>query len=291
MKRNILAWILICAILFCVPAAVAENTAEEPAEWKNILLLGGDSRSETDYGRTDAMIILSVCYENSSLKLTSVMRDIWVQFPETEVSHKINAANIYGGPELAIATVNRYFGTDIEDYVMINMSDLVQIVDMVGGVELTVNDEELAFINLSCPEEKLEASGDVHLSGAQALAHTRDRSTEADYGRVMRQQQVLLALGRQLQNMDANELMDKVGEIMEHVQTSLDTEELKELATVGMIVEIDEVLQFRLPADGTYDLSEKDGLAVLLPNFTKNKELLREFIYVTEFDEAAQAQP
>ena len=103
--------------------------------------------------------------------------------------------------------------------------------------------------------------------------------------------QVLLALGRQLQNMDANELMDKVGEIMEHVQTSLDTEELKELATVGMIVEIDEVLQFRLPADGTYDLSEKDGLAVLLPNFTKNKELLREFIYVTEFDEAAQAQP
>ena len=287
MKRMILAWLMICVMLL-VPTAMAEGGAQEPGQWRNILLLGGDSRSDSEYGRTDTMIILSVNYDEGLMKMTSVMRDIWVDFPGTDKTHKINAANVYGGPELAMKTVNHYFGTDIEDYVLIRMEDLSYLVDLVGGVEVTVDEAEQEYINQLCPANPLYGTGYVHLTGDQALAYTRDRTTKADYGRVMRQQEVLLSMGSHLQEMDVNELMDKVDEMMNCVQTNMETEELKELATVGMIVEIDDVLQLRIPANGTYEETTEAGLAVLKPDFAKNATIIRDFIYFTNPEDVAE---
>ncbi len=274
-------------------AVIAEETEQEEKEWRNILFLGGDSRSTDGYRLTDSIIIVSVNREECLIKMTSVMRDTWVDYPEHNISNKLNAANVYGGPELTMETINRYFGTDIEDYVMVNMYDLAKIIDMAGGIYLWVNESERQQINAGAAEyvrifgsypgsKSLSQSGYVHLNGLLAMSHTRNRTTDNDYGRVMRQQEVLLALAKKLQDKDVNELMEMAGSIMERVETNLDNEEIKELVITALAMDVEDVEQFRIPADNTYKSGMMEGTWKIVPDFETNGQLLHDFIYGVE---------
>lgn len=294
MKNRLIAILLLLSML-CVPA-LAETEAEEK-EWVNILLLGGDGRDVDTYDRTDCMIILSVNYAENKLKMTSVMRDIYVPFPGKTYSAKINAANVYGGPQLAMDTVNANFGTDIEDYVLINMAGLVEIIDLVGGVTVEVDADERKYVNSYAAdylkniqgydgETTLNETGMVHLNGLLAVAYTRNRYVGSDFTRVMRQQEVLLALGKQLQEMDFDEALAITDEVLAHVITNLEQEELKALATLCMVVEMEEIEQFRLPVNKGYTTEEEDDYRII-PNLEKNRTQLHDFIYGTA-EEAAE---
>ncbi len=295
MKNKLIAILLLLSML-CVPAmaeTVTEETAAEENAWTNILLLGGDGRDVDTYDRTDCMIILSVNYEENLLKMTSIMRDTYVAFPGKTYSAKINAANVYGGPELAIETVNANFGTDIEDYVLINMAGLVEIIDLVGGVTIEVDEDERSLVNSYAAdyiknvqgyegETTLNETGVVHLNGLLAMAYTRNRYVGSDFTRVMRQQEVLLALGNQLQEMEFDEALAITDEVLQYVVTSLEQEELKELATLCMVVELEEIAQFRLPADGAYTTTDTAADSYrIIPNLEKNQTQLHDFIYGT----------
>lgn len=286
MKCRILALIMAMLLACSMSGVFAE---ESEGEWWNILLLGGDSRSTSDYGRTDTIIILSVNLDKSLVKMTSVMRDTWVSIPGHS-SNKINAANVFGGPELAMEVINDNFGTEIEDYILVNMYDLVDIIDMVGGVDVEVTSAERKYVNSYAQEylqnissysgeTSLNETGMVHLNGLLATAYCRIRYTDSDYVRVMRQQEVLLSVARQVQDMDVNDLMAIVDTLTEKISTNLEPEELKELSTAGLVMEIDDVEQNRIPVDGTFKSGTFDGTWMIKPDFEKNAELLHDFIY------------
>lgn len=290
--RKILAMIMALLMLVSCTAVFAEETAAE-GEWWNVLLLGGDSRDMTGYGRTDCNMILSVNRETGEAKMTSIMRDTWVKIPG-KGNNKINAANVFGGPELMVETVNQNFGTDIKHYVVINMSDMAEIVDMFGGVDVEVSGSEMKVANdyiadaeANFYNERLESydytriseTGMIHLNGVQAMAYCRDRYTDSDWGRVMRQQEVLLALAAKAQNMELNEVMEKAGTIHGFVNTNLTNDELKDLATTVLASEIAEVEQFRIPADGAYEAGTFSGTWMIRPNLTKCVSDLHNFIY------------
>lgn len=285
MKVKAILILLIAALLISALPACAEENA-----WTNILLLGGDSRSTEAYERTDTMIILSVNHDERLVKMTSIMRDTWVEFPGKGFSGKINAANVYGGPELALETVNQNFSMDIDRYVLINMADLVAIIDLVGGVDIEITESELKWINSYAQDylnnvqsysgqTSLNESGMVHLNGLLATAYTRNRYTDSDYGRVMRQQKVLIALAERMQNTELDEMMAIVDDILDHIQTNLSDEELHALAETGMICDIEEIAQFRIPADGTFQSGMHNGTWKIRPNYSKNSALLKDFIY------------
>lgn len=263
--------------------------AQEDDQWLNILLLGGDSRSTESYSRTDTMIILSVNREESLFKMTSIMRDTWVQLKPGQ-SGKINAANVFGGPELAIKVVNDNFGTDIKDYVMVNMYDLVHIVDLVGGVEIEITESERKYTNEYTEDylknvaayfgdTYLENSGLVKMNGLQAMAYCRNRYSDSDYQRVMRQQKVLLAMAEQMQDMEVADLMSILDQIMEYVETDMESEEMKDLAFTGLSADIESVEQNRLPVDGTFESGMFGSVWCIKPDFEENARLLKEFIY------------
>ena len=286
MKMKILALVMAMLFAFSMTTVFAEETE---GEWWNILLMGGDSRSTNDYGRTDTMMILSVNLEENLVKMTSIMRDTWVSIPGHS-SNKINAANVWGGPELAVQVVNNNFGTDIEDYILINMSDMVEIIDLVGGVDVDVTEAERKYVNYYADmyqdqtarysgATSLNETGLVHLNGLLATAYCRIRYTDSDYVRVMRQQEVMLAVAKQIQEMDVNDLMDIVDVVTEKISTNLENERLKELATAGLVMEIDQVGQYRIPVDGTFQSGTFSGTWMIKPDFTKNANLLHEFIY------------
>ena len=288
-------WIalLMAALMLLSAAAFAEEAAvEAQPEWWNILLLGGDSRSLESYDRTDTMIILSVNREESRMKMTSIMRDVWVQYSEKSFE-KINAANVFGGPELAMKVVNENFGTDIEHYILVNMNGLVELIDMIGGVTVEVSESERehtnkiaqSFLNETAGydgKSTLDKSGNVHLNGLLAVAYLRNRSTDNDFGRVMRQQKVLLAAAQQAQESDVDALMELADDFAQRIQTNMTTDQLKEIAMAGLVTDIETVEQFRIPVDGTFEDGTFNGTWMIRPNFEKNEALLHDFIYAAE---------
>ena len=269
-------------------------TAEESELWWNILLLGGDSRSTDSYDRTDSMIILSVNRKTGEIKMTSIMRDTWVSIPGHKGMAKINAANVYGGPERAVQTVNSSFGTDIEDYVLINMAGMIKVIDAMGGIDLEVTEGERKYLNSYASEmaakvdydgdRQLDSTGMVHLNGLLALSYARIRYTDSDYKRVMRQQTVLMELAKKASALDAAELLKLVPKLLGMTETNLSMGEAMALATLCKDSDMSAIQQYRIPVDGTY----KDGMFgdtwCIKPNCEKNARLLHNFIYTSTED-------
>lgn len=148
-------------------------------------LLGSDARAD-ESSRSDTIMVAT-----ADGGLLAVPRDTLVEVPGIG-QDKINAAFAYGGPELAVKTLENFTGLSIENYVVLNFGGVKEIVDALGGITLNVEepieteqDGEYFFI----------PAGRRELTGAEALAYVRYRGgPTADIGRVGRQQRFLSAL-------------------------------------------------------------------------------------------------
>ena len=294
MKRcpAVLVRLLAATLIFALGLpALAETDLNQneslPKQCWNILLLGTDNRYESDvYGRTDSMILLSINLLERQAKLTSLMRDIWVEL-DGHGGQKLNAASVYGGPELTMATVNRYFDLNVGEYVLINITGLAEVIDKLGGVELTVTEAERKALNkglFNLSEEsgmtKLEQSGEnVHLNGNQAVAYARIRQIDSDYRRTERQRALLNAMAEKLKQTDAADVQSVIDALLPYVETNLTVSNLLTLAYVGLQMDLSQIGQYRLPADGTYEDGMFGKIWCIKPDFEKNAELLHEFIY------------
>ena len=163
---------------------------ESPEEPVTVLLMGRDSRdAESERGRADTIMLLYLDPRNASGSLLSIPRDTLVDIPG-HGQDKINAAYAYGGEELMIRTILDFIGADINHYVTIDFQGFVDLIDALGGVDITIDRplvDEKSGANLS--------QGEHHLTGEQALAYTRSRSTElGDIGRIQRQQNLFKQL-------------------------------------------------------------------------------------------------
>ncbi|HAY3898111.1 TPA: LytR family transcriptional regulator, partial [Escherichia coli] len=145
-----------------------EKSKNTSSKIKNIVLFGID-QTEGDIGRSDAIIIATVDSLHKKLKLTSISRDSYVNI-EGHGYDKLNHAYAYGQEELAIKTINQTFGLDITDYAKVNFNNLKDIIDTLGGIDITVEDSELGDLN-----GVISTSGRQHVNGTQALAYSRIR--------------------------------------------------------------------------------------------------------------------
>ncbi len=266
------------------------NQELDDAGWWNILLLGSDSRNMNNYyGLTDTIVILSVHPEDGKAKLTSIMRDTWVDIYDVG-NRKINAANVYGGPDLILRTVNENFGMNLTDYVLVSMEALADIVDIVDGIDIAVTDAEKNAINTQLKWDAMDftlnnstplsESGDsVHLTGNQALAFARIRKLDSDYVRTERQRTVLIAIASKLQMTDVQTLSAVVARLAGYVQTNLSIAQMMSLAKVGLSIDMSGIEQLRLPADGTFQSDTYDGVWSIRADFDQNKQILHDFIY------------
>jgi hypothetical protein len=103
-----------------------------PSEWRNILLLGSDTRNIKKVSRTDTIIIASINTKDGRIKLVSVMRDTIVPIPG-HGEQKINSASYFGGPELTMKVVNECFDLNITEYVLVNFGSFKEVVDILGA--------------------------------------------------------------------------------------------------------------------------------------------------------------
>ena len=257
----------------------------------NIALFGVDRRSAGEEGRADATMILTVDFKHNKLKLSSLMRDMYVEIDGYNKT-KFNHAYAYGGAPLAIKTINQNFDTDIRDYVTVDFFTLEKIIDEIGGIELEVKDEELPLINRHMQEVakiqgeqgvELHRSGLQTLNGKQAVAYARIRYVgNGDFERTERQRRVLSQMVKKVEGLSKSELPGLVMQILPHVETSLDTNTIIDMGVKYLTEGIHEMEQDRFPRDGAWETLRINGGWYMNVDMEQTTSDIAEFIYETK---------
>ncbi len=266
---------------------IGATAPEQSDEIINIAFYGVDARDDSFTGRSDSIIILTVDKQNNKIKMSSVLRDSRLYLGEDynltyngwdKITHAYNY-----GPELAITALNVNFNLNITDYVTVNFYYLEQIIDSLGGVDIYLTDDEIAYINeKTYGVDPITASeGMVHLNGAQAVNYSRDRTNGNDQARADRQQNVLEALFDIALNLSPLDYPSVIQNILPLCETSLDSDtilELAEIALDGFTIEKHQIPDIYEADSGFYE----NGSWMWSYDIEKETEILHDFIYENE---------
>ena len=247
----------------------------------NFLLLGVDGSAESS-SRSDTMILVSVDFAHMKIKLTSFLRDSWVEIPSKSKKGKLNSACSYGGPQLVVDTIEYNFGVDIDHYVMVDFDMFTQIIDSLGGVDVEVTKKEAKFIN-STTRQTVESGESVHLNGEEALVYCRIRKLDSDYMRTYRQRKVITALIGQAKTAGISKLIHTMNDVFPLIQTDMSAAEITALAyKAGVGVLAFDIEQNRVPIDEHMSPETINGQWVEVLDIEATKEYLQDYIYTSK---------
>ena len=249
----------------------------------NILLIGQDRREGEERARSDSMILCTFNKRTKQITMTSFLRDLYVPIPG-HGSNRINAAYTLGGMKLLDKTLRENFGIYIDGNVEVDFGHFAQIIDLLGGVDMELRQDEANFINKETGSDL--SAGMQRLNGEQALMYSRIRKldSDGDFSRTDRQRKVMSALFQAYKNSGINTMLSLVKQILPMVDTDMGTIEMMLLAMelVPMLSQA-EVVSQHVPAAGTYTDQNIQGMSVLVPD----TEAVRQMLENTLLDTAA----
>lgn len=238
----------------------------------NIALFGIDAE-DGGVGRSDSIIIATIDTTHKKLKLTSIMRDSYVTI-EGHGDDKINHAYAFGGPQLAIKTLNENFDLNIDDFVAVNFTTLPKIIDMLGGVTIDITSEEVSHI------PGIDTAGTYTLTGEQALAYSRIRyASGGDYVRTDRQRTVLSKVFEKVLSINFTQYPSLLSEILPMVQTNLDYSEILNLGNEVLKMGVTTLEQERFPRDGYCEGKMIDKIYYLTFDKENTVQQLHDYIF------------
>lgn len=219
---------------------ISEETKEELSGYRNIALLGIDSRAD-DYGlgnRSDCIIIASMDQKTKNIKLLSVYRDTYMQVEEhgKQVLDKVTHAYSYGGAQNALKSLNTNLDLNISEYLTVNFDAVIAAVDAMDGVTIDIDSSELKYINdyidatsksSGIKSSSITKAGKQKLDGVQAVAYSRIRYTAGgDYKRTERMRTVIEAMLSKAKTLSVGQLNKLVDTILPRVSTNISATEI-----------------------------------------------------------------
>ena len=295
MKKKGLILLLLLLISFVSTFNVYSLSERDIKEYKmieNILLIGLDGTNDKFPKRSDTMIILTIDKLNKSLKLTSLARDTLVKIPGRG-EEKLTHAYAYGQEELLMQTINENFDLDIKDYAVVNFKSFIDIVDIIGGVDINVNEKEIHHLNEVIKEcygvnhedtkniEYITSSGNHNLNGYQALAYARIRKLDTIYKRDERQRLILTNIAHKLSDVSISKYLQIAKSILRHIKVNIAFNKIIDLAFIAHELASYDISQLEFPISEYREegrIGEK-GTYVVKWDKNKNIELLHQFIY------------
>lgn len=294
MKKKGLILLLLLLISFVSTFNVYSFSESEIKEYKmveNILLIGLDGTNDKLPKRSDTMIILTIDKLNKSLKLTSLARDTLVKIPGRG-EEKLTHAYAYGQEELLMQTINENFDLDIKDYAVVNFKSFIDIVDIIGGVDIDVNEKEIHHLNeviktcygVNHDDKNIEyitSGGNHNLNGYQALAYARIRKLDTIYKRDERQRLILTNIAHKLSDVSISKYPKIAKSILRHVKVNIAFNKIIDLAFTAHELASYDISQLEFPISEYREegrIGEK-GTYVVKWDKNKNIELLHQFIY------------
>lgn len=258
--------------------------------YKNVALFGVDSRDGSlgKGNRTDCIIVASLNNETKEIKMVSVYRDTLLDLSEGTYQ-KCNGAYSYGGPVLAINMLNMNLDLDIEDYVTVDFGAIADAIDLLGGIEIELTEEEVPVLNKYLLETADSAGKESYfigspglqaLDGVQATTYARIRSTAGgDFARTERQRIVVEKMFEKAKKADLatiNEIIDKV---FPQVSTSFTLQELLMYASAYSEYTLAGNMGF--PQDNYMDTVSGLGSIIVPDDLVSNVTKLHEFLFGT----------
>ena len=263
----------------------------------NLALFGVDGRPDVEGNRSDTIMIISINFKTGKTVLTSIQRDTIARIPANSTIKKdsytkINAAYSYGGPELAVKTINENYDLNITDYVTISFQCMIDSVNAVGGVTINIKDDSILkytnkYINdynqLNNTHAKtLTHTGKNHLNGIQALAYSRNRYSDNDFGRTERQREVFNKIFKKLTKLSSLKLANLVTKIYPNIRTSMSTTELSTMLRGYMQLDSKKLTNQHVPFDNYYAFVTYEGSSIAPKTLVDNVIQLHQAIYGTE---------
>lgn len=257
--------------------------------YQTIAMFGLDNRSNGNLsqGRSDVIMLANINNDTKEVKLVSVYRDTYLDTGDG-IFQKCNAAYAKGGPEQAISMLNVNLDLNITDYVTVDFNSIIECVDLLGGVDMEITDDEASLMTGYIRElneltgnkaENLTQGGTYTLNGVQACAYARIRYGGGDdYRRTERQRTVLTAMVKKAQQSDLTTVNKLINEVCGDIQTSFSNAELLALASQVFQYSIGDTTGFPFTKT-TKVLSKKTGDVVIPCDLSDNVKELHIFLY------------
>lgn len=282
---------------------VSKYDTVSDSEIVNILLVGAD-KNVNEQGakkaarRSDSMMIATLDMKHKKLKVTSLMRDMYVDIPG-HGKQKFNAAYSIGGIKLLYETIASNFGIKMDGYAEVNFDAFIEVINAIGGVEATLTESEAVNLNdtnyIRRKKFRNVVKGKQILNGYQALGYCRIRHGKwknghypavltasgkgDDYGRTERQRLVIQALLKKVKAMSVERWMELVGVVLPNITTDLSKDDIYSYLLAIAKIGSTEIKQLSIPADHTFSSQLINGQSCLVPDIQKNKDAIHNFIY------------
>ena len=180
-------------------------------------------------------MIVRVDHDAKKIRMVSIFRDCMMNI-DGHGYQKVTHAHAFGGPELAVDTLNKNLDLDIKNYVTVNFNTVGEIIDEVGGIVQDIDASEAKVINGYIDEvnkvrgtssSHIDSAGTYTLDGTQAVAYSRIRYTAGgDYKRAERQRTVLFKVFESAKQMNTAAKIKMVSDLIGHVNTNYNTDEI-----------------------------------------------------------------
>ncbi len=269
-------------------APAAETVGPEPAPYPGVmdlnvppttqlfLILGSDSRPQAGF-RTDVVMLAAVDTVSGQISLVSFPRDLWVTIPGY-YEQRINTVMQIGGISLLANTLQTNFGIYPTDYAMVDMAGFLQVIDVLGGVEVETDVATADACDSSLdPDRWCEVGpGTIELDSEYALWYARARYNSSDFDRMRRTQEVAQAVIKKVASpMGILRLPALMSVYDQSVQSNITPDQMLLLARVGLGFNSDKVHHYVIGPNQVTSWVTADGAAVLLPNTAAIQAILQ----------------
>lgn len=263
---------------------------QDTGDYTNIALFGLDSREgELDGGvRSDAIMVASINNKTGNVKVVSIFRDTLTQQSDGTYE-KANSAYSYGGPQEAVALLNRNFDLDIKKYMSVDFNALADVIDLLGGIELELTDEEVFWTNGYATETskvvgrtttELTQAGKQTLDGIQAVSYTRIRYTEGDdFKRSERQRLVLQQVVEKAKKASLPTLNKIIDQVLPQVSTNLSASDFMGIAANAGKYQLGEMKGFPFDVTTSENVIGLEGSYVVAIGFADNVKQMHAFLF------------
>ena len=207
-------------------------------------------------GDTDGIIIVTLDERAHRVMLASIIRDALVQRPDGVIG-RINYIAKKFGPEELCKTISQHLGIRLEKYILFDFSQIQDIIDYMGGVDITINSEEASYlrryaIHKNATTPALRSSGTYHFNGHAAVIYMRMRKAggHGDFTRTKRARTVLSTLADQCRTFTFEDARALVNSIAEHTTlTNLNADEMMNAAQIAFGLKNCTIEELRIPPD------------------------------------------
>ena len=239
----------------------------------NILLIGQDRRPGESRARSDSMILCTIDTQKKTMVMTSFLRDLYVDIPDwngrSYQDNRLNACYAFGGMGMLDLALEKNFGIQVDHNLEVDFSGFSEIINIFGGVTINLTKAEANYMGLK--------EGSNFLNPEQALAYSRIRYLDSDFGRTNRQRNVLTALFNSIKTMNADQLTQLINKILPMMTTDMTNADITAymVKLLPILSELEISTQY-IPASGAYKSCYVRGMAVLVPDMEANRAILRE---------------